>query len=50
MARLKEEDSTLLGVLQGELTKGDDPIRALLRRMLQELLEEEMMSHLNAEP
>jgi len=50
MARPKEEDSGLLGVLQGEMTKGDDPIRALMRRMVQELLEEEMTSHLNAEP
>jgi len=50
MARPKEEDSRLLAVLQGELTKGDDPIKALMRRMLQELLEEEMTSHLNAEP
>ena len=49
MVRPKEGDCTLAGALQGELTKGDDPIRALLRRMMQEALEEEMASHLNAE-
>jgi len=50
MARPKEEDSGLLSIVQGEKAKGDDPIRALMRRMVQELLEEEMTSHLNAEP
>lgn len=48
MVRPKEEDSTLIGLLQGELGKGDDQIRALLRQTLQQVLEEELTAFLLA--
>ena len=50
MARPKEEDSTLVGVLQAQCVKGEEPFRALLRHTIQEVLEEEMTAFLNAEP
>jgi transposase-like protein len=50
MARLKGEDSTLIGLVQGEIGKGGDAIRGLLQRTIQQVLEEEMTVFLNAEP
>jgi len=48
MAR-QEETTEVLGVWQEATEAGDDPIRALLERLLQRLLEEEMTVHLGAE-
>jgi alpha-mannosidase len=50
MARLKGEDSTLIGLVQGEIGKRGDAVRGLLQRTIQEVLEEEMTAYLNAEP
>jgi len=49
MAR-QEETTEVLGVWQEAKEAGEDPIRALLERLLQRLLEEEMTAHLGAEP
>jgi len=49
MAR-QEESSEVLGVWQEATEAGDDPVRVLLERLLQRLLEEEMTAHLGAEP
>ncbi len=50
MARLREEDSTMVGMLQAQTIKGEEPLRALLRHTIQEVLEEEMTVFLNAGP
>jgi len=50
MARLKEEDSKLVDVLQAQFVKGEEPFRALLEHTIQEVLEEELTAYLNAEP
>ena len=50
MAHLKKEDSKLVQVIQASSGKGDDPIRALLRHTIQEVLEDELTGFLNAEP
>jgi len=50
MTHLKKKDTGILGVLQASSGNGDDPVRALLRHTIQELLEEELTAFLNAEP
>ena len=50
MTRPSKEDSTYFEVLQGSFQEGVDPIRALLQRTIQEILEEELTIFLNAEP
>lgn len=50
MAHLKKEDSTLVDMLQVSFDTGDDPIRAFLQHIIQEVLEEEMTAFLKAEP
>lgn len=50
MAHPKEEDSKLVEVIQASSGNGDDPIRSLVRHTIQQVLEEEMTSFLNAEP
>jgi len=50
MAHLKKEDSTLIGILQESNETGSDPVKEMLRRTIQQLLEEEMTAFLNAEP
>ena len=50
MAHLKKKDTGILGILQASSGNGDDPIKALLRHTIQELLEEELTAFLNAEP
>jgi transposase-like protein len=49
MAR-QEDCNALLAIWQEAKATGDDPIRALLERLLQELLEAQMTAHLGAEP
>jgi len=49
MAR-QDQTTDVLGVWQEAREAGDDPIRVLLERLLQRLLEEEMTAHLGAEP
>jgi transposase-like protein len=44
------EDSKLVQVIQGSSGNGNDPIRALLRHTIQEVLEEGLTVFLNAEP
>lgn len=50
MAHLKKEDSTLVALIQGHSGDDDDPMRALLRHTIQQVLEEELTAFLNAEP
>ena len=50
MAHQKNEDTGILGILQASSGNGDDPIKALLRHTIQQLLEEELTAFLNAEP
>ncbi|MFC1551328.1 IS256 family transposase [Candidatus Latescibacterota bacterium] len=50
MTHLKKKDTGILGILQASSGNGDDPIKALLRHTIQELLEEELTAFLNAEP
>lgn len=50
MAHPKDEDSGVLGILQGSSASGDDPLRALLRHTIQQVLEEELTAFLQAEP
>lgn len=50
MAHLKKEDSTLVELIQGSSVNGNDPMRALLRDTIQQVLEEELTAFLNAEP
>lgn len=50
MAHLKKEDNTLVNVIQASSCNGSDPIRALLRHTIQEVLEEELTVFLNAKP
>ena len=50
MTRPKEEDSLLVGVLQAHSVGGEEPIRALLRQTIQQVLEEELTAFLKAEP
>jgi putative transposase len=50
MAHLKEKDIGILGILQASSGNGDDPIKALLRHTIQQLLEEELTAFLKAEP
>jgi len=50
MAHLKKEDSGVLGILQASSGTGSDPLKALLRYTVQQVLEEELTSFLNAEP
>jgi len=49
MAR-QDQTTEVLGVWQEARDSGDDPIRVLLERLLQRLLEEEMTAHLGAAP
>ena len=42
MAHLRQEDSTLIGLIQAGSGNGDDPMRALLRHTIQQVLEEEL--------
>ena len=50
MAHLKMKDIGILGILQASSGNGDDPLKALLRHTIQQLLEEELTAFLNAEP
>ncbi len=50
MAHLKKEDTGILGILQASSGNGDDPLKALLRHTIQQVLEEELTSFLKAEP
>jgi transposase-like protein len=50
MTHLKKKDTGILGILQASSGNGDDPIKALLRHTIHELLEEELTAFLNAEP
>ena len=50
MAHPKDEDSGVLGILQGSFASGDDPLRSLLRHTIQQVLEEELTVFLQAEP
>ena len=50
MAHLKKKDIGILGILQASSGNGDDPLKALLRHTIQQLLEEELTAFLNAEP
>jgi|TARA_B100002003_G_C14095093_1_gene526725 transposase-like protein len=50
MAHPKKEGIGLLGILQESSGNGSDPLRALLRHTIQQVLEEELTSFLNAEP
>jgi len=50
MAHLKKEDSTLVELIQASSGTGDDPLQALLRHTIQQVLEEELTAFLNAEP
>ena len=50
MAHLKNEDSGLTGILQASIVGDSDPLRALLKHTIQQVLEEEMTSLLEAEP
>ena len=50
MAHLKKEDSGLIGVLQASTGNGSDPLKAMLRHTIQQVLEEELTAFLNAEP
>ena len=38
MAHLKQEDSTLVGLIQASSGNGDDPMRSLLRHTIQQVL------------
>ena len=50
MTHLKKEDTGMLGILQASSDNGRDPLKALLRHTIQQVLEEELTSFLNAEP
>ncbi len=50
MAHLKREDTDILGILQASSGNGSDPLKALLKHTIQQVLEEELTSFLNAEP
>ena len=50
MAHLKNEDNGVLGILQASSGNGDDPLKALLRHTIQQVLEEELTAFLKAEP
>ena len=50
MTHLKKKDTGILGILQASSGNGNDPLKALLRHTIQELLEEELTAFLNAEP
>ena len=50
MAHLKKEDSTLVGLIQGGSGNDADPMRSLLRHTIQQVLEEELTTFLNAKP
>ena len=50
MAHLKREDTDILGILQESSGNGDDPLKALLKHTIQQVLEEELTAFLNAEP
>jgi hypothetical protein len=49
MACLKKEDSTRVETLQGSSRAGADPACDLMRRMIPQLLEEELTAFLKAE-
>ena len=50
MAHLKKEDTEILGILQASSGNGDDPLKALLKHTIQQVLEEELTAFLKAEP
>jgi len=50
MAHLKKEDNTLIDVIQASSGTGGDPLQAILRHTIQQVLEEELTAFLNAEP
>ena len=50
MTHLKKEDTGILGILQASSGNGDDPLKALLRHIIQQVLEEELTAFLKAEP
>jgi len=50
MAHPGTEDIGLLEILQASSGNGGDPLKALLRHTIQQVLEEELTSFLNAEP
>jgi len=50
MAHLKKEDTGILEILQASSGNGDDPLKALLRHTIQQVLEEELTAFLKAEP
>lgn len=50
MAHLKKEDTGILGILQASSGNGEDPLKALLRHTIQQVLEEELTAFLKAEP
>lgn len=49
MTHLKREDSGKLSIVQGSFGEGSDPLKALLKHTIQQVLEEEMTAFLNAE-
>lgn len=50
MAHLQQKDSTLADLIQASFGNGDDPMRAILRDTIQQVLEEELTAFLHAEP
>ena len=50
MAHPVKEDTRLCEILQASSADGRDPIKEMLRRTIQQVLEEEMTAFLNAEP
>ena len=50
MTHLKKEDTGILGILQASSGAGDDPLKALLKHTIQQVLDEELTAFLNAEP
>ncbi|MBA7576385.1 IS256 family transposase ISCARN68 [subsurface metagenome] len=50
MAHLKKEDTGVLEILQASSVNGDDPLKALLKHTIQQVLEEELTAFLKAEP
>jgi transposase-like protein len=50
MTHPNRQDNSLLGILQGSLSDGKDPLKELLHYMIQQVLEEELTAFLGAEP
>ncbi|MFC1509237.1 IS256 family transposase [Candidatus Omnitrophota bacterium] len=50
MTRHEKEDTTLFSLFQASSGNGSDPLKALLKHTIQQVLEEELTAFLNAEP